>query len=131
VVERLRRFVTALQATEARTSPKAEDPRLKGRTYAVPFERVWQAALRLADGGLRGWVLVSADDQAGVINAEAANVLLRRTDDVEVRVQLDADAQTRVDARSTSRVEKADLGANARRLVKFFESLDRAVGLAG
>jgi hypothetical protein len=131
VVERLRRFMASLQATEAHTSPEAGDPRLRGRTYAVPFEQVWQAALRLADGGLGGWVLVSADDQAGVINAEAANALLRRTDDVEVRILLDADAQTRVDARSVSRVEKADLGANARRLVRFFDGLDRALGLAG
>jgi uncharacterized protein (DUF1499 family) len=50
---------------------------------------------------------------------------------VEVRILLDADAQTRVDARSVSRVEKADLGANARRLVRFFDGLDRALGLAG
>lgn len=128
MIERLRRIASALQATGARTAADSDDPRLRGRTYAVPFEQVWQAALRLADAGLGGWVLVSADDDAGVINAEATNLLLRRTDDIEVRIVLDADAQTRVDARSASRQEKADLGSNARRLRKFFEALDRAVG---
>jgi hypothetical protein len=41
----------------AATAPDSTDRRLRGRTYAVPFEHVWQAARSLAGGGLRGWTL--------------------------------------------------------------------------
>jgi hypothetical protein len=122
------RLKRALTRVAAETSPDADDPRLRGRTYAVPFEEVWQAALALARGGLRGCRLRSADDLAGIINVEAANALLRSTDDVRIRISLDQNAQTRVDARSALRRGRADLGTNARRLARFFALLDRKVG---
>ena len=111
----------------AATAAAAPDPHLRGRTYAVPFERVWQAALALAGGRLRGWRVVDADDQEGVIRAEARRRFGRACDDVIVNIGLDADAQTRVDAVSSAREGWTDLGANARRLRRFFRALDRAV----
>lgn len=111
------------------TSPVAEDPDLRGRTYAIPYEQVWRAARRLAGGGLRGWKLVDADDYDGLIRAEARSRLLRRVDDVVIRITLDANAQTRVDARSSSRGSRGDLGSNARRLRRFFAALDEALGV--
>ena len=114
----------------AATRPDHHDRRLRGRTYPVPFERVWQAAVGLASGGLRGWRLLEADDQRGVIRAEATTLVLRFVDDVRVQVSLDPDAQTRVDARSASRKGRGDLGTNARRLHRFFRALDRRLGRA-
>lgn len=122
---RLKRAFTCIAAE---TSPEADDPRLRGRTYSIPFEEVWQAALALARSGLPGWRLRSADDLAGIINAEAKNRLLRSTDDVRIRISLDPNAQTRVDARSSRRHGRADLGTNARRLTRFFKALDTRVG---
>jgi uncharacterized protein (DUF1499 family) len=121
-----RRVVRAFTRTGAETSPESDDPRLLGRTYAVPFETVWQAALRLA-GGLPGWRIRSSDDLAGIINAEAKSRIRRRVSDVKIRISLDPNAQTRIDARSASREGRADLGANARRLHSFFRGLDEAV----
>ncbi|MCI0437350.1 MAG: DUF1499 domain-containing protein [Gemmatimonadetes bacterium] len=120
-----RRLYRALTRHVAETSSHADDPRLRGRTYAVPFEEVWQAALTLTRNRLRGWRLRSADDLAGIINAVSKSRLLGSIHDVKIRVSLDKNAQTRIDARSASRTSRADLGANARRLVRFFRALDK------
>ena len=109
-----------------RTSADAADPQLRGRTYAIPFEQVWQAALALAGGGLRGWSHVSADDDAGEIQASAQSSLGGHHT-VRIHVFLDADAQTRVDAEAASAKPGTDFGRTARRLRAFFTALDRAV----
>ncbi|HSR41958.1 MAG TPA: DUF1499 domain-containing protein, partial [Longimicrobiales bacterium] len=68
----------------------------------MPFARVWEAALEVADD--MGWTVVHADELEGRLRAEARTTVFRFVDDVEVRLSLDADAQTRVAARSSSRV---------------------------
>ena len=80
----------------ARTSPDSDDPVLAGRTYAIPFDAVWEAALVLAGGALRAWTLVSSDDQLGVIRADVRSVLLPLEANVLVSVTLDPE---RPDAR--------------------------------
>lgn len=121
------RMWRALTDNVAATRSGHEDARLRGRTYAIPFEDVWSAACALASGGLRGWRLVACDDDSGVIEAESKSTLRRRVDDVVIRICLDQDAQTRVDARSAARKGYGDGGRNARRLNRFFRRLDRAV----
>lgn len=118
-------LVRGLTRNAAFTSPGAQDPRLKGRTYAVPFEEVWQASLRLVDGGMKGWKVLEADDQEGIIRGAARGYLERLTSAITIRITLDVDAQTRVDGLSASRVGRADLGVNARRLHRYFTTLDR------
>lgn len=126
----MKRLVRALTENTAETDPAADDPRLRGRTYAIPFERVWQAALALADGGLTRWRLVSADDEEGTIHAESKTLVFRFVDDVHVEVGLDENGQTRVDVRSASRVGKADLGRNPRTIGAFLAKLDRRLDAA-
>jgi hypothetical protein len=117
----------------AHTARDATDPRLRGRTYAIPFERVWTTALRLANGGTRGWTVVDADDQEGMIRVEARTRFLRSTYFVEVRISLDSDGQTRVDAGLAFHGPRADRHvaarrrANARRLAELFQRLDKAL----
>lgn len=123
----MNRLVRALTENTAETDPYARDRRLRGRTYAIPFQDVWSAALALADGGLRGWTLVEADDLAGTLHAESRTLVFRFVDDVHVRITLDPDAQTRVDLRSASRVGKGDLGRNPRTIGTFLRRLDRAL----
>lgn len=117
--------VRGLTQNVAFTSPNASDPRLRGRTYAIRFEDVWQASVELIDGGLKRWEVLEADDREGVIRGMARGRLDRFTSAITVRVSLDVDAQTRVDALSAARVGRADLGASARRLRRFFAALDR------
>lgn len=118
----------ALTQSHARTDRRSTDPALRGRTYAIPFARVWEAAVELSDGGLRGWRTTRADEEAGIIEAEATTTVLRFVDDVRVRVALDANAQTRVDVESRSRRGSGDLGANRRRIRRFLATLDRRLG---
>ena len=121
-------IVRGLTTNSAETDPHATDRRLVGRTYAIPFDDVWSAAVALADGGLLGWSMVSSDDQTGTIHAESATLVLRFVDDVYVHVCLDDNAQTRVDMRSRSRKGKRDLGRNRRNIGKFLRRLDKRLG---
>ena len=120
-----RRLSRALTTNRVATQPDHFDPRLRGRTYAIPFEQVWQAARSLAGGGLRRWKIIEEDDYEGVIHAEARTFLLRYIDDVTISISLDEDAQTRVDVSSASRKGSVDFGTNARRVGRFLRALDR------
>jgi hypothetical protein len=111
--------------TSVGTGPGAADPGLRGRTYAIPFEDVWQGTLRLVREKLRGWSLEFADDREGVVNALVSSPVKWLQGVVEVRVGLDDDAQTRVDATSATPTAFHDFGTNARRLRRFFAGLDR------
>lgn len=117
-------MIRALTANVAETAPEAEDLRLRGRTYAIPFDRVWRTALELA-GGLRGWQVIASNDTEGTIQAEARTLVMRFVDDVTIRIYLDENAQTRVDMRSASRKGVGDFGTNARRIGRFMRLLDR------
>ncbi len=118
------RIRQALSTNRVDTSRDAEDLRLRGRTYAIPFERVWSTALALATEG-RGWTVIRADDQDGLIQVEVRRLLVRVVDEVTIRVALDLDAQTRVDITAVSPKGRWDLGVNARRVGRFLQLLDR------
>ena len=118
-------IVRGLTRNVAFTSAASPDPRLQGRTYAIPFEDVWQASLELVGGGLKRWEMLEADDREGIIRGLARGRVERFTSAITVRITLDADAQTRVDALSAARVGRADLGVNSRRLHRYFAALDR------
>lgn len=121
----MKRIVRGLSENQAATDPASEDQTLLGRTYAIRFEDVWQASYKLCNGGLRGWRVLSSDDQRGVIEAVAKALVLRREDDVRVEIQLDKNAQTRVDLWSASRKNRANLGRNRRLIGAFLHRLDR------
>lgn len=114
----------ALTRNRAFTHPESEDPRLRGRGYPVPFGAVWRAALTVATGS-PGWTVVETVPREGRIHAEARTRLWKLVDDVEIRVSLDGVGLTRVDLTSASRVGRADLGTNARRIHRFLRQLDR------
>ena len=114
----------ALTEHRAETDPNSEDGRLRGRTYAIPFDKVWTKALEIADSSWR-WTVVHSDDLAGVVRCEAETLFFRRVNDVFVRVSLDENAQTRVDVISRSRTDTGDWGASVRRIGRFIKKLDR------
>jgi hypothetical protein len=115
-----------LTHNRAFTDDESPDPRLRVRTYGVPFAAVWNAALSIARGS-RGWTVTASDPVAGEIVAESATRMWKFVDDVWIRISLDDDAQTRVEMISASRVGRADLGTNARRIARFLHALDRHV----
>ncbi|MGH7449606.1 MAG: DUF1499 domain-containing protein [Longimicrobiales bacterium] len=108
------------------TTPGASDPRLRGRIYAVPFEHVWQTALKLTGGGIFRWTRHEADDSDGVILASSKS-LTGAVHDIMIRITLDENGQTRVDASAQARRPLSDFGRSKRRLRRFFRTLDRAL----
>ena len=111
------------------TTRDASDPRLRGRTYAIPFEDVWQSALTLTGGGLSRWTRHEADGDEGVILASATS-LGGAVHDIMVRITLDENAQTRVDASAQARKPLTNFGRSRRRLRRFFRALDTALARA-
>ncbi len=65
-----RRLWAALWENQAHTHPEHPDGSLRGRTYAIPFAQVWAAAADMASEGLRGWTVVMADEDLGILQAE-------------------------------------------------------------
>jgi uncharacterized protein (DUF1499 family) len=118
----------ALTRNGARTDRLSPDAALRGRTYAISFDRVWNAALDVCRGSKRAWEVTTSDDQNGVIRAVTPKRLLGAVADVTVRVTLDANGQTRVDVESLSRDSTRDLGANRKRIQRFLPALDRRLG---
>lgn len=117
-----------LLENRASTDPRARDPRLRGRTYSIPFEDVWQTSINLCGGGLKRWSIVSTDDQNGVIEAVTRSAIFGSEDDVRIEIGLDYNAQTRVDMWAVSRKERGDLGRTRRTVGRFFKHLDQRLG---
>ena len=120
------RLTKALTTNRAETDPGSDDPRLVGRTYAIPFEAVWRACMSLVEKR-GGWRLLQADDLVGFIRVRCTTFVLRFEGDLEIRIGLDEHALTRVDLRSRSLKGRSDLGLNTRRVGRFFRKLDRAL----
>ena len=118
----------ATARARAETDPASPNPKLRGRTYAIPFERVWSTSLAAMRGGLPRWKVLSHDDQKGVILAEARTAVLRRDVDIHVKIGLDEHGQTRVDVRTALRGAHGDLGSTARLIAAFLDELDRRLG---
>ena len=121
------RLTQALATNRAETDPSSDDPRLLGRTYAIPFDAVWHGCMKLVQERSR-WSLLLADDLAGFIRVLCTTMVFRFEDDLEIRIVLDEHGLTRVDVRSHSRKARADLGLHARRVGRFFRSLDQVLG---
>jgi hypothetical protein len=121
----LKEVLRGFTENQAFTDPHGEDPRLRGRTYGIPFEAVWQASIGLGGGGLRGWSIESADDQLGVISVHVSGGLISSEVMVRINIGLDANAQTRVDLAATSRTERGDLGRSGRLIARFTRRLDK------
>lgn len=92
---------------------------------AKPPAEVFGAALEAARG--LGLEIVAAVPEQGRIEATQRTLFFGFVDDVVIRVQPDG-AGTRVDVRSVSRVGRSDLGANARRIRRYVESLTARLG---
>ena len=125
----MRWILRGLTDNHAHTDPSASDPRLRGRTYTIPFDAVWETALTVARKRMRGWAVLYCDDQSGVIVAEATSLLWKFIDDVRISIGLDENGQTRVDLKSASRKGKIDWGRNPRGISGFLRRLDRELAV--
>ena len=89
----------------------------------TPAETVARARA-LAEG--RGWEIVTADPEQGIMEAVDTSFFFRFKDNVVVRVRPESDGSgSIVDMRSISRVGVSDVGVNARRVRRFLADLQR------
>jgi uncharacterized protein (DUF1499 family) len=119
--ERLQR---ANQTNIAATSEDAEWPELRPRRYDRSATDVAQAAVRAFEH-LR-WTLAS--QEANSLAAEVPIAATSFIDDFRVTLT-EANQQTVVNVRSSSRVGKADLGANRRHVIQFFIVLEQQLNV--
>lgn len=118
-------IVRGLTEKSATTSPDAEDTRLRGRTYTIPFDEVWETSLTVIRKRLRGWTVLLDDDRAGRVEALATSAFRGLETEVVVRIGLDENGQTRVDVSATSRTEIRDYGRCRRLIGRFTKLLDK------
>lgn len=90
----------------------------------MPVIRVTELSAEVAED--LGWRLVALEPERGHLEAVDRTLLLGFSDDVVVRVR-ENDGVSRVDVRSSSRVGKSDLGANAKRIRSFLDGLRNRV----
>jgi len=92
-----------------------------------PASEVYAIALDLVKS--EGWTIISETPatatSAGVIEATAETGAFGFRDDVAIRIRPEDTGTTRVDMRSVSRVGLSDVGANALRVVRFLDNLER------
>lgn len=69
-----------------------------------------------------GWKVTCCDADARTVEGEVTTAVYRFVDDFIIRVS-DQDGTTRIDMRSKSRDGLVDAGANAKRILNFFEQL--------
>lgn len=119
------RIARTLTEKGAETAPDAEDLRLRGRTYTIRFEDVWQAAITVIRKRLRGWVVVIDNDRMGRIDALSTSLLRGIETEVVVTIGLDENGQTRVDLSAATRTETRDWGRSRRLIGRFTKKLDR------
>lgn len=129
-----RKVAEVQESSESDPSVTYEDPsteppypNIEPLIAVRPASEVYAIALDLVKS--EGWTLVSEQPatatSAGVIEATAETGAFGFRDDVAIRIRPLAGGETRVDMRSVSRVGLSDVGANALRLVKFLDGLER------
>ena len=95
-------------------------------TIRVPWSvpETVERARALAEA--RGWEIVTADPEEGIVEAVDTSFFFRFKDNVVVRVRPESDGGgSIVDMRSISRVGLSDVGVNARRIRSFLADLQR------
>jgi uncharacterized protein (DUF1499 family) len=105
------------------TGKTLEYPDLQPGRYPHDPETVFRAARTVAET-MPGWLLTTHERATRRLEAEARVSITPFTDDVTVWVEPD-EGGSRVLVRSRSRVGRADLGVNARRVRAFLRALDR------
>ncbi len=94
-------------------------PILSKLTKVQAFDRAIATAKSL------GWEIITQDGEQGIIEAVDTTLLWAFKDDVVIRIQ-ETETGSKIDLRSISRIGGSDLGANAKRVIKFITSFEKA-----
>jgi uncharacterized protein (DUF1499 family) len=95
-------------------------PDIKPMSLSIPADQAFARAREAAQ--MMKWDIVSVDPAAGLIEATDTTFWFGFKDDIAIRLRPVGD-HTIVDVRSVSRVGKSDVGANARRIRAYLQTL--------
>lgn len=105
---------------EIASQQRAAYPDLQPLILNVPPSEAFDRALETVRE--MGWELVAADATAGRIEATDTTFWFGFKDDVVIRIR-PAEAGSRIDVRSLSRVGRGDAGTNAKRIQAYLDAL--------
>ena len=102
-------------------------PEIRSLILRAPADVTYSAAYSTLDE--MGMEIVTANEEAGVLEATYTSTWYGFKDDVAIRIRPQGEG-SQVDVRSVSRVGRSDLGANAARINAILESLSSKLDVA-
>lgn len=124
----LRRISAYLSTNVAETKDDHPFPELRTRYFDVDAESLFARVGAAMD--ILGWTRF-ADADARILRAEVRTPLLRFTDDLSAEVIRSGERRAKLRVRSSSRVGRADFGANAGHILRLYDALGRVPASAG
>ena len=115
------RIAAYLGTNVAETRDDHRFPELTTRRFGVEPHDLFRRVRQAMDG--LGWNVVETDDSRW-LRAEVRSPLLGFIDDLEARVLDAGDGESKLEVRSSSRVGRGDLGANAGHILSLHAALD-------
>ena len=116
------RLTAYLTRNVAETREDHRFPELRTRVYPIGAEELLEI-VRLACERL-GWEDVGVDPEQGRVRAQIRTPLLRFVDDLEATVESAGPESTKLQLRSSSRIGRGDLGANARHVLDLYDAVE-------
>jgi len=100
-------------------------PDIKTITANISVQNAFDKSVNIAED--LGWVIVSKDEENGIIEATQTTTLWQFKDDIVIRIRANDQMPntTDIDLRSVSRIGRSDLGANAKRIQRFIDQFNR------
>jgi len=118
----VKRLMFYLSRNSVETRPDHTFPELRTRTSEMPVEEAYEAALAALED--LGWRVAERDHDAHTIHAVVTTPVLRFKDDVRISIESTQGGGSAVKVTSSSRVGRADYGANVSHVIAFYRALE-------
>lgn len=121
-VERLK---TYLSRNVAETREDHRFPELRTRAFPVGADDLLEYTRRACEQ--LGWQDVGVDPQQSAVRARIRTPLLGFVDDLVAHVEATDSGSAKLQVRSSSRIGRGDLGANARHVLDLYQSVEALI----
>lgn len=124
---RIRRYLTE-NIVETSVDPYWLD--MQVRHYRVNEEQAFKGIIQAIED--LGWAVHEINEEERTAHAVVQSLIFRFKDDVRIWMRESARTDgVSVHLRSSSRIGRGDLGANARHVLDFYDALNRSLGIPG
>jgi uncharacterized protein (DUF1499 family) len=125
-VERLK---TYLGRNVAETREDHRFPELRTRAFPVSADELIEYTRRACER--LGWEDIGEDPQQGRVRARIRSPLLGFVDDLAARAEAAQPGYAKLQVRSSSRIGRGDLGANARHVLDLYQMVEALIAEQG